>query len=133
MPVLDIFSLKDRVALITGSSKGLGWTMAQALSGAGAHVVLNSRKPDELKPRVKEIEKAGGTASMVPVAGGGAAAIRPASQKIEPEHGHLDSLINSGGIVNRSPLHETTEEQWHAVLDTDLTACWRLAKEASRG
>ena len=133
MGVLDIFSLKGRVALVTGSSKGLGWAMAQALAGAGAHVVLNSRKPAELAPRVADIEKAGGTASMAPFDVTDPSAIKSAVEGIERERGHLDILINNAGIVNWSPLHETTEAQWHSVLDTDLTACWRLAKEASRG
>src|SRR5438034_429382 len=95
MTVLDIFSLKDKVALITGSSKGLGWTMAQALSGAGAHVVLNSRKPDELTPRVAEIEKSGGSASMVPFDVTDAGAIKAAVEGIERRHGHFDILVNN--------------------------------------
>jgi gluconate 5-dehydrogenase len=58
--MLEMFSLKERVALITGSSRGLGWAMAQALSGAGAHIVLNGRDAATLKPRVAELERAGG-------------------------------------------------------------------------
>src|SRR4051812_19247528 len=60
---LEIFSLKGRVALVTGSSKGLGWAMAQALAGAGAHVVLNSRDPDALAARQTELAAAGHNAS----------------------------------------------------------------------
>jgi gluconate 5-dehydrogenase len=52
---LEIFSLKGRVALVTGSSKGLGWAMAQALASAGAHVVLNSRDPDALATRETDL------------------------------------------------------------------------------
>ena len=62
--MLEMFSLKGRVALVTGSSRGLGWAMAQALSGAGAHIVLNSRDPATLKPRVVELEQAGGGATI---------------------------------------------------------------------
>ena len=61
---LQMFSLKGRVALVTGSSRGLGWAMAQALSGAGAHIVLNGRDPATLKPRVVELEQAGGSATI---------------------------------------------------------------------
>jgi gluconate 5-dehydrogenase len=133
MNVLDIFSLKERVALITGSSKGLGWAMAQALSGAGAHVVLNSRHAADLAPRVDDIRSAGGSASAVPFDVTDPAGIKAAVAEIEREFGRLDILINNAGIVRRSPLHDVTDEDWQAVLDTDLTACFRLAKEASRG
>ena len=64
--MLEMFSLKGRVALVTGSSRGLGWAMAQALSSAGAHIVLNGRDAATLKPRFAELQQAGGTATIAP-------------------------------------------------------------------
>jgi gluconate 5-dehydrogenase len=57
--MLEMFSLKGRVALVTGSSRGLGWAVAQALSVAGAHIVLNGRDAAILNLRVAELEQAG--------------------------------------------------------------------------
>jgi gluconate 5-dehydrogenase len=112
--VLDIFSLKGKVALVTGSSRGLGWAMAQALSGAGAHVVLNGRDRVALDARAAELETAAGVA------------------EIEQRLGRLDIVICNAGIVIRKPSLDTTDQEWTTVLDTDLTTCFRVAREAAR-
>ena len=130
--MLEMFSLKGRVALVTGSSRGLGWAMAQALSGAGAHIVLNSRDPATLKPRVVELEQAGGSATIAAFDVTDLPAIRAAVEAIDKELGRLDILVNNAGLVTRNLLHDLTETDWQSVIDTDLTACFRLAREASR-
>jgi gluconate 5-dehydrogenase len=132
MSLSDLFSLKDRVALVTGSSRGLGWAMAQALSQAGAHVVLNSRNAQDLAPRVADIQEAGGTATIAAFDVTDAPAIEAAVAGIEQQFGRLDIVVNNAGIVSRNLLHDLTEADWDSVIDTDLTACFRLAKVASR-
>jgi gluconate 5-dehydrogenase len=57
--MLDQFSLKGRVALVTGSSQGLGWAMAEALAGAGAHIVLNARNRAKCEDRKRDLEARG--------------------------------------------------------------------------
>ena len=130
--MLEMFSLKERVALITGSSRGLGWAMAQALSGAGAHIVLNGRDAATLKPRVAELERAGGSATVAPFDVTDLEAVRSAVEAIDKQFGGLDILVNNAGLVTRNLLHDLTETDWQSVIDTDLTACFRLAREASR-
>ena len=132
MNALDMFSLRGRVALVTGSSKGLGWAMAQALSGAGAHVVLNSRDPQALAARVEEMVAAGGRASTAAFDVTDTAAIRAAVEQIDRQFGRLDILVNNAGLVSRNLLHALTDQDWNSVIDADLTACFHLAKEASR-
>ena len=132
MGVLDLFSLKVRVALVTGSSRGLGWAIAQALAEAGAHVVLNGRTAATVDARRKELAGRGLAASTEifdvndpqgPVIGVAA---------IAQKHGRLDILVNNAGIVIRKPLVETTDAEWHEVVDTDLTSCFRLSREAAK-
>src|SRR6202162_2347178 len=129
---LQMFSLKGRVALVTGSSRGRGWAMAQALSGAGAHIVLNGRDAVTLTPRVAELQQVGGSATIAPFDVTDAEAIRSAVDAIDREFGRLDILVNNAGLVTRNLLHDLTEIDWQSVIDTDLTACFRLAREASR-
>jgi gluconate 5-dehydrogenase len=132
LSALDLFSLKGRVALVTGSSRGLGWAMAQALADAGAHVVLNSRDPIALAPRVAEITAAGGTATAFPFDVRDSSAVDAAVVEIDARLGRLDILVNNAGIVTRNPIHELTNEDWTAVIETDLAACYRLARAASK-
>ena len=130
--MLDLFSLKGRVALVTGSSQGLGWAMAEALAQAGAHIVLNARNVEKCAERQKELEARGQTASVAAFDVTDLAAITAAIAGIDRQHGRLDILVNNAGIVTRNVLHDVTEQQWADVLDTDLTACFRLAREASK-
>jgi gluconate 5-dehydrogenase len=130
--MLDIFSLKERVALVTGSSQGLGWAMAEALAAAGAHVVINARNAAKCEARRQELVARGLAASVAAFDVTDLAAIMAAIADIDRRLGRLDILVNNAGIVTRNLLHDLTEEQWSAVVDTDLTACFRLAREASR-
>ncbi len=130
--MLDLFSLKGRVALVTGSSQGLGWAMAQALARAGAHIVLNARNAGKCAERQKDLEAKGQSASVAAFDVTDLAAITKAITEIDRQFGRLDILVNNAGIVTRNLLHDVTEEQWSSVLDTDLTACFRLAREASK-
>src|SRR6185436_10513177 len=119
MGILEQFSLKQRVALVTGSSRGLGWAIAQALAEAGAHVVLNGRSVATLEPRAQELATRGLAASIStfdvndpkgPVDGVAA---------IAEKHGRLDILVNNAGIVRRALAVDTTDAAWQEVLDTD--------------
>jgi len=130
--MLDIFSLKGRVALVTGSSQGLGWAMAEALADAGAHVVLNARNAEKCAQRQADLEAKGHSASVAAFDVTDLAAMQAAVAGIDRVHGRLDILVNNAGIVTRNKLHDVTDEQWHAVMDTDLTACFRLARETSK-
>ena len=83
--MLELFSLKGRVALVTGASRGLGKEAAKGLAGAGAHVVAVARDARKLEATRAEIEKAGGTASVLAVDLADEAAVRDGVRRIARE------------------------------------------------
>ncbi|MGH6720089.1 MAG: SDR family oxidoreductase [Alphaproteobacteria bacterium] len=126
------FRLDGRVALVTGASRGLGRAMAEGLARAGAHVVLNGRDAATLDARMAEFRSAGLAASTAPFDVTDALAAVAAVASIAARHGRLDILVNNAGKVGRAPLAEFSDELWASVIDADLTACFRLAREAAR-
>lgn len=130
--MLGMFSLTGKVALVTGSSRGLGWALAQALSGAGAHVVLNGRDHAALAARAADLAAAPGGVSVAAFDVTDGTAVAAGIADIEQRCGRLDIVICNAGIVIRKPSMETTDAEWNTVLDTDLTACFRVSREAAR-
>ncbi len=130
--MLEMFSLTGKVALVTGSSRGLGWAMAQALSSAGAHVVLNGRDHAALAARAAQLSgsPAGASTAAFDVTDGPGVAAGIAA--IEQRCGRLDIVICNAGIVIRKPSMATTDAEWGTVIETDLTACFRVSREAAR-
>ena len=127
-----LFGLAGQVALVTGGSRGLGWAIGQALAAAGAHVVLTGRDGAAAQARVDQLAGWGlrGEAAAFDVAD--AAAAEAAVAGIGQRHGRLDILVSNAGGTVRRPLLDQTEADWRSVLDTHLTAGWRLARAAAR-
>ena len=130
--MLEMFSLKGRVALVTGASRGLGLAMAEALAGAGATVVLNARDPAALDVAAARLRERGLAAEPMAfdVSDGKAATAGVAA--VAQRHGRLDILINNAGIQHRVPVTEWTDEDFERVVAVNLTSCFRLAREAVR-
>jgi gluconate 5-dehydrogenase len=121
------FSLQGRVALVTGGSRGLGFSMAQALQEQGATVVINARNTEDLDRAAKKI---GCEAVACDVSD--AKAARAMLEKTAEKHGRLDILVNNAGVQHRVPLTEWTDEDFDRVIAINLTACFRLARDAAR-
>lgn len=125
----SLFRLDGRVALVTGASRGLGFAMAEALAAHGARVLLNGRDVGTLEAAVGRL--GGETRALafdVTDAGETAAAL----ERIAKEHGRLDILVNNAGMQHRKPLIEWTDAEFERVTAVNLTACFRLAREAAR-
>ncbi len=123
----NLFSLEGRVALVTGASRGLGFAMAKALADHGAKVLINGR---DAKTLGEAAQKCGGLPCVFDVAD--AKASRSALEQIARDHGHLDILINNAGIQHRKPLTEWEDDDFERVLATNLSACFRLSRDAAR-
>jgi gluconate 5-dehydrogenase len=130
--VSDLFSLDDQVALVTGSSRGLGFAMAEALAAHGALVALNGRDPAALATKVAALQAQGRRAEAAPFDVTDPAAGATAVRALAERHGRLDILVNNAGIQHRVALTEWADADWERVLGANLSACFRLAREAAR-
>lgn len=130
---MDSFSLKGKVALVTGASYGIGFAMASALADAGATLVfndINQELVDKGMAAYKElgIEAHGYVADVT-----NEAAVTELIGKIEKEVGAVDILVNNAGIIKRIPMTEMTVEEWKQVIDIDLTGPFIMAKAVIPG
>ncbi|MFC6447135.1 SDR family oxidoreductase [Shinella zoogloeoides] len=131
MTILDRFSQKGRVALVTGAARGLGFEIANALAEAGAHVVLTGRTPATLDEAVAKITAAGGSASATAFDIADRPAQRAALADIERRHGRLDVLVNNVGARDRRPLADLDDEAIDDLILTDLAAAASLSRDAA--
>ncbi len=127
----NLFDVSDRIVLITGSSRGLGFALAQGYAEAGARVVINGTRPETVEPAVTQIREAGGQAVGYPFDVTDPDAVRAQVARIEAEVGPIAVLVNNAGIQRRAPLAEMSLAAWDAVLRTNLTSAFLVAQAVS--
>jgi len=125
-----MFSLKDKVALVTGASQGIGRATALALSESGAKVAAAARNTEKLKGLVSEIESKGGEALAVPLDVSDAVQIKTAFQQVLAKFGRLDVLVNNAAITRDTLALRMKLEDWEAVLRTNLTGAHLCIQQA---
>lgn len=119
---LDLFSLQGRTALVTGGSKGLGAAMACALSGAGAAVAITSRNVEEARAAAAQISThTHGRVLAFQADAADRAQVEASVRQTSAALGPIDILVNNAGINIRSPIVELCDEDWDAVIATNLT------------
>ncbi|MCK2025482.1 MULTISPECIES: SDR family NAD(P)-dependent oxidoreductase [Microbacterium] len=129
MSVMDTFALTDRTALVTGATRGLGREFARALAEAGADVVVHGRDEAAARETAAEIEAVGRRAWVVLGDLTDRASVdRIAAEAIDAAGGRLDILINNAGACIHRPALEVTDDEWSHVIDTNLTALWRMSQ-----
>jgi len=132
MKAADMFSLKGRVALVTGASSGLGVQFAKALADNGASVALVARRVDRLKALKQEIEGKGGKAVAIEADVTDRAAMTKAFEAAEKAFGTVTVLVNNAGIAHGGRATDMTPEEWRKVLATNLDAVFFWAQEGAR-
>ena len=120
--------LSGRVAVITGASKGLGKAMALALGGAGAKLALISRNREELQTVADEARALGIEAEVFPGDVTDEAQVARVEREVVARFGKVHILVNNAGINIRKPVTDFTLEEWHAVLDTNLTGAFLMTR-----
>ena len=125
-----MFDLKGRVAIVTGGNGGIGLGMARGLATAGARVVIAGRNVQKSEAAVKDLVGRGGDAHAVTVDVTDQAAVARLVQATLGRYGRLDVLVNNAGTNIRKPVQELAVEEWHRVLDTNLTSAFLCSKAA---
>lgn len=126
------FDIRGRVALVTGASSGLGRHFASTLAAHGAMVVLAARRLDALEALAAQIGNDGGRAMAVRMDVTDAASVSAALDAAQAEYGPPRIVVNNSGVARPSPALQTDDEAWHAVLETNLTGAFRVARESAR-
>lgn len=116
--------MKDRVALVTGASQGIGRACAIALAAGGAKVVAAARQQEKLAAVVDEIKASGGTAWALSLDVSSPASIHAALAQVEETAGRVEILVNNAGITRDGLALRMKPEQWDAVLQTNLTGAF---------
>jgi gluconate 5-dehydrogenase len=130
----DLFNLKGKVALVTGSTHGLGMAMAKGLGSAGATIIVNGNSSQEKIDKAVEEYKAEGIHAVgykFNVADEDEVIAN--IQKIENEVGNIDILVNNAGIIKRTPLADMEVEDFKQVLDIDLVSPFIVSKHVVKG
>jgi gluconate 5-dehydrogenase len=132
MTVLQSFHLNGKLALITGSSAGIGFALARALGEAGAHVILNGRNAEKVATAAATLQAEGLQVSQSVFDVTQAKDVAAAVHQIESEVGALDILINNAGMQIRGPLHEYKDEDWHTLMRTNLDSVYFVGKTVAQ-
>ncbi len=127
-----LFDLSGRRALVTGSSQGIGLSLALGLGRAGAGIVLNGRDAGKLDGAVAELRKEGIAAEAAAFDVSDAAAVKAGVDRIEAEIGPLDILVNNAGIQRRGPLEDYSVETWHELMRINLDSVFYVGQAVAR-
>lgn len=124
----ELFDLSNRVALVTGASKGLGKAIALALAGAGADVALHARNQEDLAAVKDAVEALGRRAEIFCVDVLDKQVVDESVKATLESFGHIDILVNNAGVNVRKPVLELSAEEWDLVIGTNLKGYFLMAQ-----
>jgi len=128
----SLFDLTGRMALITGSTRGIGFALAQGLAEAGAAVIVNSRQQDAVTQAVSKLQALGLNARGAVFDVADPAGVDAAFEGFDRDGLAIDILINNAGIQHRQPMLDLTLDDWNRVINTNLTAAFVVGRAAAR-
>jgi len=127
-----LFGLSDAVALVTGSSAGIGLALARGLGGAGARVVVNGRTEKTVDAAAEALRSEGVEVHAAPFDVTKRAEVSEAIARIESEFGPIEILVNNAGIQRRGPLEDYPEETWSEIMSANLDSVFYVSQAAAR-
>jgi len=125
-----MFDLHDKVAVVTGGNGGIGLAMAQGLAQAGARIAVVGRHPDKLQSAVADLRGRGAQANTCAVDVCDEAAVAGLMAQVVADFGRIDILVNNAGMSIRKPVQDLSLDEWHAVMDTNLTSAFLCSRAA---
>lgn len=121
--------VNGRVAIVTGSTYGIGEAIAKVLAREGAVSIITGRTQDEGKKCVQEIVKAGGKAEYYPLDVTDENRVKEVARSVHEKYGKIDILVNNAGIAGpNKPTHEYTKGEWEKVFDVNVTGAFLCTK-----
>jgi len=126
------FSIRGKVAIVTGASKGIGYGLAQALAAAGARVAVAARNLSALDALVEEIKEAGGEAKAYELDVRDVNGIRNVFEQVAKDFGSLDIAVNNAGLGEGMAALDVTEDYWDDMIDVNLKGVFFCCQAAGR-
>jgi gluconate 5-dehydrogenase len=126
------FDLGGRIALVTGSTQGIGLALARALAAAGAHIVINGRSQPRLDAAERELAQGGARVSSARFDVTDETEIAAAVERIEDSVGPIDILINNAGMQFRAPLDQFPADKWREIFRLNTEAVYLVAQAVAR-
>jgi len=130
---MDSLSLKAKKAVVTGAGRGIGEAIAGTLASQGAYVVCVSRTAANCERVAREIQERGGEAEALAVDVTDRPGVQAACEALRERLGGIDILVNNAGILRNALVLRTSEEDWDAVIQTNLTSAFRWTKHLLPG
>jgi gluconate 5-dehydrogenase len=129
----NLFNVEGKIALITGSTGGLGSLFAEGLAKNGCIVILNSRSQDKVDLQVRNFKDSGYQVHGYAFDVTNTEQINKAVQQISEQVGIIDILVNNAGINLRAPLEDFKDEDWDKIIGINLTGSYKVSKAVARG
>jgi len=130
---MKAFDLSGRIAIVTGGNRGIGFGISRGLAEAGATVVIANRNAADGKKAARELAAAGFTVSAIPLDLSSVRSIREMVAQVVGQFARIDILVNNAAVTVRKSAEDFTEDEWNAVMETDLKGlffcCQTVAKE----
>ena len=130
---MDFFDVKDKVVLITGSSRGIGQTLASGFASAGSRVILNGSSQETLDKAVNNMIESGANVHGYRFDITDYKLVEKIIPEIENEVGAIDILVNNAGIHRRAPISEMKMDEWSRVIEVNLNAVFFLSQQVAKG
>ena len=127
-----LFDLRGRIALVTGAARGIGYALAEALSQAGARVVLNGRTAETLAQAADALRAGGADVETALFDVTDPKAVPESVATVERDVGPIDILVNNAGIQRRGPLQDFDEADWRELMSTNLDSVFYVSKAVAR-
>ena len=123
---------EKRIALVTGAGRGIGKSIAELLANKGHHVICISRSASSCGGVADAINATGGSAESLALDVADKAAVKQTCEVLLEKHTNIDILVNNAGITRDGLLFRMSDDEWDAVIDTNLSSCFSFIKHLAR-
>ncbi len=128
----NMFDIREKIILITGSSRGIGFSLAKGFAEAGAVIILNGTSEKSISEPVNELKSSGHKVHGFAFDVTDPTAVEKSIGLIEKSVGPIDVLVNNAGIQKRAPLEDMTIEEWNIVIEVDLNSVFIVSKAVAK-